>query len=89
MDRTCEQEIAELLLFMVRTIVDHPDNVRVEPISNQEGTVFLTQVHVGDMGKLIGKEGKTARALRIIVAAAGMKLKRRFDIDIVQEVPQG
>jgi uncharacterized protein len=75
-------EVLEMLLSVVRSLVDHPEEVRVSFIT--EGTVTLFQVRSSakDIGKLIGSKGRTAKALRIILAANAMKLKRNFQLDI-------
>jgi predicted RNA-binding protein YlqC (UPF0109 family) len=75
-------EVLEMLLPVVRSLVDHPEEVKVSFIT--EGTVTLFQVRscAKDIGKLIGSKGRTAKALRIILAANAMKLKRNFQLDI-------
>ena len=63
-------------------LVDRTDAVRITMTDVSEGMCFSILVHPEDVGKLIGKQGRTARALRIIISGIGMKLKRRFSIDI-------
>ncbi len=54
-------------------------------VPSQEGTVLRLRVAAGDVGKVIGKQGRTARSLRTVLSAASMKLKHRFSLDIVEE----
>ena len=77
-------EIYEMLLFMVRSLVERPDDVEIDSTSSQSGCVFWIRVHSTDVGKLIGKNGRTARALQIIVSASAMTAGRRFTIDIAK-----
>jgi predicted RNA-binding protein YlqC (UPF0109 family) len=73
--------IQKMLLNIVRSMVDHPDDVSVEFVSDEEGDVFQVQAHESDRGRLIGKNGQTARALQVIVNANARKTGRRFEID--------
>jgi hypothetical protein len=68
-----------------RALVDTPDSVSVEAIHEGDGTVLRLRVASSDIGKVIGKQGRTARSLRTILAAASMKLRHRFSLDIVEE----
>jgi predicted RNA-binding protein YlqC (UPF0109 family) len=74
--------LQEMLLFVIRSMVDHPEDVEVEFISDDEGEVFQVQAHEADLGRLIGKNGQTVRALQLIVNANGRKTGRWFQIDI-------
>lgn len=81
-------EMQALMLEITRALVDEPEAVRVDA-SNEAGTVVLrVQVSPRELGKVIGKQGRTARSLRTILGAASMKLKHRFSLDIV-EVAEG
>lgn len=73
----------ELVRFIAMSLVDHPDEVVVDEREN-ENTVFL-ELHVAseDMGKVIGKQGKIARALRTVVKAAASKEDKKVIVDIV------
>jgi predicted RNA-binding protein YlqC (UPF0109 family) len=73
-----------LLTEIARSLVDDTDAVRVEVLTEQESTVLRLHVAAGDIGKVIGKQGRTARSLRTILGAASMKLQRRFSLDIVE-----
>jgi predicted RNA-binding protein YlqC (UPF0109 family) len=82
---TNELEIREMLLDIVRAMVDRPNDVEIALISSHEGFVFVVRAHQTDVGKLIGRNGQTVRALQIIASAAGLKPGLRFKIDVVQE----
>jgi hypothetical protein len=73
-----------LMTEITRALVDDTDAVRVEAITEQEATVLRLHVAPADIGKVIGKQGRTARSLRTILGAASMKLQRRFSLDIVE-----
>lgn len=74
----------ELLEYLVRQLVDHPDDVAVEEFEDEDGTlVFELSVAEDDYGKVIGRGGRTANALRLVVKAAAVKDNRRVLVDIV------
>jgi len=75
--------MAELLEYLARQLVDEPDAVRVERVE-EDDTVFL-RLHVAqdDLGKVIGRQGRIARALRTIVRAGGTRDRRRVQLEIV------
>jgi predicted RNA-binding protein YlqC (UPF0109 family) len=77
-------EMKLLLTEIARALVDDTDAVRVEVLAEQESTVLRLHVAASDIGKVIGKQGRTARSLRTILGAASMKLQRRFSLDIVE-----
>jgi len=77
--------MVDLVTEIARALVDNPDSVAVEAISEQDGTVLRLHVAQSDVGKVIGKQGRTARSLRTILSAASMKMKHRFSLDIVEE----
>jgi uncharacterized protein len=74
-----------LMLDIVRALVDEPDDVGVELIEDNGTTVIRLRVAHQDIGKVIGKQGRTARSLRTILGAASMKLHHRFSLDIVED----
>lgn len=74
----------ELLELVARALVDHPDEVVVTEVEGEQSTVFELRVARGDLGKVIGKQGRTARAIRTIVASAGTKLRKRIVFEIVE-----
>ncbi|MDQ2834734.1 MAG: KH domain-containing protein [Acidobacteriota bacterium] len=75
----------DLVTEIATALVDHPEGVSVEAIEDREGTVIRLRVAHSDVGKVIGKQGRTARSMRTILSAASMKLKHRFSLDIVEE----
>jgi uncharacterized protein len=82
---TPAQDIAALIAEIARALVDVPDSVTVQSIADNDGTVVRLRVAPSDVGKVIGKQGRTARSIRTILSAASMKLKHRFSLDIVEE----
>ena len=74
-----------LVTEIARALVDSPDQVSVETLREGEGTVLRLRVASSDIGKVIGKQGRTARSLRTILTAASMKMKHRFSLDILEE----
>lgn len=79
------QNMKLLVAGMARALVDQPDNVVVELVTDERGTTIRLQVAPGDIGKVIGKQGRTARSLRTILGAASMKSQLRFALDITDE----
>lgn len=77
-------EIRTLVTEIAQALVDDPAAVNVEVILDQDTAVLRLQVAPADVGKVIGKQGRTARSLRTILGAASMKHKRRFALDIVE-----
>ena len=80
----------ELVASMARALVDYPGEVSVEATPENEGTVLLLRVAPADLGKVIGKQGRTARSMRTILGAASMKAQHRFALDIqrIDEPPR-
>ena len=74
----------ELIEMIAKALVDSPDEVAVRAIEGEQSTVFELKVAQSDLGKVIGKQGRTARSIRTILGAAGMKLKRRFTLEILE-----
>ena len=77
------QATEEMLLLVVRSIADHPEDVEVGFISDEEGEAFQVRAHGEDLGRLIGKNGQTAKALQAIINASGKRNGRRYQLDIV------
>ncbi len=74
----------ELIEQIAKALVDNPDQVAVRPIEGEQTTVLELRVAQSDLGKVIGKQGRTARSIRTILSAAGMKLKKRFTLEILE-----
>lgn len=79
-----EPTLKELVETMVRALVDVPEEVKVSEITGEQTTVFELVVAKGDLGKVIGKQGKTAKALRTILTGASTKLRKRSVLEIVE-----
>lgn len=77
-------EIRTLVSEIAQALVDDPSAVKVEAIIDQDIAVLRLEVAPADVGKVIGKQGRTARSLRTILGAASMKHRRRFALDIVE-----
>ncbi len=77
-------DMRTLMLEITRALVDEPEAVQVEAYQDAGSTVLRLRVSARDLGKVIGKQGRTARSLRTILGAASMKLKHRFALDIVE-----
>ncbi len=77
-------EVQDMLLTVVRSLVDRPDDVAITPVPSEASLTFRVLAHSSDMGKLIGVNGRTARALRIILGANAARLKRNLNLDIAQ-----
>jgi len=78
-------KIVELVKIMVQALVDFPDEVEVNEVMGQHSSVIEIKVHKDDIGKVIGKRGVHAQALRTIITAAGGKLKKRYVLEIVED----
>lgn len=73
----------ELIEFIARSLVENPDEVRVSEVDRGGSTLLELRVARGDLGKVIGREGRTARAIRTVLSAASSKSQRRYTLDIV------
>jgi len=73
----------QLVEDIARALVDLPDEVKVEEVQGEQVTVLELRVAPTDLGKVIGKQGRTARSIRTLLGAAGMKLNRRFQLEIL------
>lgn len=75
----------ELVELIAKSLVDNPEKVQVSQLEGEQTTILELKVAQEDLGKVIGKQGRTARAMRVILGAAGMKLKRRFNLEIIEK----
>jgi predicted RNA-binding protein YlqC (UPF0109 family) len=73
----------ELIEFLAKSLVDHPDEVRTRVYERDQQTVIELDVDPADLGKVIGRQGRTARAIRNLLSAAGTKSRRRYSLDII------
>jgi hypothetical protein len=76
--------IEELVGNIARALVDNPDEVQVSAVEGEQTTVVELRVHQEDLGKVIGKQGRTARAIRTLLAAAGTKSNKRVLLEILE-----
>ena len=77
--------VGDLVREIARALVDDPASVEVEAVERDENTVLKLRVAPQDVGKVIGKQGRTARSVRTILGAVSMKLHRRYMLDILEE----
>jgi predicted RNA-binding protein YlqC (UPF0109 family) len=76
--------VKELVEAIAKALVDIPDQVQVRAIEGEQVAVFELRVHLSDTGKVIGRQGRTVRAIRTILGAVGMKLRKRFTLEILE-----
>jgi hypothetical protein len=74
----------ELVEAIAKALVDHPDQVQVRAVEGEQVTVLELRVHPEDLGKVIGRQGRTAKSMRTILGAAGMKLRKRLTLEILE-----
>jgi predicted RNA-binding protein YlqC (UPF0109 family) len=74
----------QLIEDIAKALVDIPEEVSVRTLEGEQVTVLELKVAPSDLGKVIGKQGRTARSIRTILGAAGMKLNRRFTLEILE-----
>jgi len=77
--------VKELVELIAKSLVDNPEKVHVSQLEGEQTSILELKVAQEDLGKVIGKQGRTARAIRVILGAAGMKLKRRFNLEIIEK----
>lgn len=82
-------DMQELVTEIARALVDEPNAVIVEAVKRPENTVLRLRVAPSDVGKVIGKQGRTARSMRTILGAVSMKYHHRYTLDILEEDKQG
>lgn len=73
----------ELVIIIAKALVDHPDDVTVKTLEKDRLVVYELRVHHEDVGKIIGKQGRIAKALRTVVASAAVKMDKRVTVDII------
>ena len=74
----------DLVVEIAKALVDHPEDVSVAEVEGEQTTVLELRVRNEDLGKVIGRQGRTARAIRTLLAAAGMKVHKRFVLEILE-----
>jgi len=80
-----EVAVKQLIELIAKSLVDNPSKVEVTQIDGEQSSILELKVAQEDLGKVIGKEGRTAQAIRVILGAAGMKLKKRFILELVEK----
>lgn len=79
-----DEHIRAMVERIAHSLVDDPDKVCVQAVRGEQVVVLELSVAPEDRGKVIGKQGRTARSIRVLLGAAGMKLKRRFTLEIIE-----
>lgn len=74
----------ELIELISKKLVDHPEDVQVRVIEGEDGQVFELRVHPDDMGRVIGKNGRVAKAVRTLIGSAAAKQDIRATLDIIE-----
>ncbi|NOZ00906.1 MAG: KH domain-containing protein [Deltaproteobacteria bacterium] len=77
-------DIKDIVAFIAKALVDHPEEVSVEEVVGEQTSVIELRVAKDDMGKVIGKQGRTARAVRTVLNAAATKIKKRVVLEIIE-----
>jgi predicted RNA-binding protein YlqC (UPF0109 family) len=78
------KRVKDLVTDIAKALVDIPDEVTVREVEGEQVTVLELRVAPTDLGKVIGQQGRTARSIRTLLGAAGMKLNRRFTLEILE-----
>lgn len=79
-----DASLKELIEFIAKALVDQPDDVDVAEITGEQTIVLELRVAKDDLGKVIGKQGRTVKAMRSILSAASSKLRKRADLEILE-----
>jgi len=77
--------VKELVELIAKSLVDNPDRVQVFQIDGEQSSIIELKVAPEDVGKVIGKQGRNVQAIRIILGAVGMKLKKRFILELIEK----
>jgi uncharacterized protein len=77
-------EMKELIAYIAKALVDSPEAVEVSEVEGEQTSVIELKVSKSDLGKVIGKQGRTARAMRTILNAASTKIKKRAVLEIIE-----
>lgn len=84
MSNTTDQEFLE---YLVKSLVDHPEDIRIERKVDEMGVLLTLRVHPADMGQIVGRQGSTAKSIRALLRIVGMKHNARINLKI--EEPEG
>lgn len=77
-------DMKELISYIAKALVDHPEAVEVSEVEGEQTSVIELKVAKDDLGKVIGKQGRTARAMRTILSAASTKVRKRSMLEIIE-----
>ena len=75
----------ELVELIAKSLVDNPDKVKVSQLDGEQSSIIELKVAPEDVGKVIGKQGRNVQSIRVILSAAGMKLKKRFILELIEK----
>ncbi len=75
----------ELIEEIAKALVDNPEEVHVNEIEGEQSTIIELRVGTSDIGKVIGRQGRTANAIRVILGAAGMTIGKRINLEIIEK----
>ncbi len=84
MSSSANISLKDLIEYLARALVDHPDEVSVSEVSGEQTIVLELKVAKDDLGKVIGKQGRTVKAMRALLSAASAKLRKRADLEILE-----
>lgn len=73
----------EIITVIAKALVDHPEDVKVNVVENENSAVYELTVHPDDVGKVIGRQGRIAKALRTVVTSAAVKVNKRVTVEII------
>lgn len=77
--------VVEMLEAIAKSLVDMPDDVSVEAVDGSQSCVLELSVHPSDLGKIIGKRGRTAKSIRTLLGAVSMKYNHRYTLEILED----
>jgi len=77
--------VKELVELIAKSLVDNPEKVKVSQLDGEQSMIIELKVAPEDLGKIIGKQGRNVMAVRVILGAAGMKLKKRINLEIIEK----
>jgi predicted RNA-binding protein YlqC (UPF0109 family) len=77
--------VKEIVELIAKSLVDNPGKVKVSQLDGEQSSIIELKVAPEDLGKIIGKQGRNVQAIRVILGAAGMKLKKRFNLELIEK----
>ena len=79
------ESVVKMIEVIARSLVDEPDEVSVEAVEGSQSSVLELSVHPSDLGKVIGRKGRTAKSIRTLLGAVGMKYNHRYTLEILED----